>query len=52
MLAILNEAYNEEVLENGKIRTLLKLKPHLSPVKVAVIPLKNDEKNSQSCKGN
>ena len=45
MLAILNEAYNEEVLENGKIRTLLKLKPHLSPVKVAVIPLKkNDEK--------
>ena len=45
MLAILNEAYNEEVLENGKTRTLLKLKPHLSPVKVAVIPLKkNDEK--------
>ncbi len=45
MLAILNEAYNEEVLENGKKRTLLKLKPHLSPVKVAVIPLKkNDEK--------
>ena len=45
MLAILNEAYEEEILENGKTRTLLKLKPHLSPVKVAVIPLKkNDEK--------
>ena len=45
MLAILNEAYNEEKLDNGKKRLVLKLKPHLSPVKVAVIPLKkNDEK--------
>ena len=45
ILAIINEAYNVEKLENGKERTVLKLKPHLSPIKAAVIPLKknNDE---------
>ena len=32
-------AYNEEDLGDGKIRTVLKLKPALSPVKAAVIPL-------------
>ena len=44
-LAILNEAYNEEDLEDGKTRVVLKLKPHLAPIKAAVIPLKknNDE---------
>ena len=44
-LAILNEAYNEEDLEEGKTRVVLKLKPHLAPIKAAVIPLKknNDE---------
>ncbi|MDA8854057.1 glycine--tRNA ligase [Gammaproteobacteria bacterium] len=45
ILAIMNEAYNVEQLENGKERTVLKLKPHLSPIKAAVIPLKkNNEK--------
>lgn len=39
MLALLCEAYTEETLDNGEPRTLLKLKPHLAPVKVAVIPL-------------
>ena len=45
ILAIINEAYSVEKLENGKERTVLKLKPHLSPIKAAVIPLKknNDE---------
>lgn len=44
VLAILAEAYHEEVLEGGAERTVLKLKPHLSPIKVAVIPLaKNKE---------
>lgn len=44
VLAVLTEAYTVEKLENGKERTVLKLKPHLSPIKVAVIPLKkNDE---------
>ena len=42
-LAILNEAYTKESLENGKERVVLKLKPHLAPVKAAVIPLKKNE---------
>ena len=45
MLAILNEAYTVEELEDKKTRIVLKLKPHLAPIKAAVIPLKkNDEK--------
>ncbi|MBT3777811.1 MAG: glycine--tRNA ligase, partial [Pelagibacteraceae bacterium] len=42
LLAILNEAYTIENLENGNTRTVLKLKPHLSPIKAAVIPLKKN----------
>lgn len=38
-LAIMNEAYHEEALENGETRTVLKFKPHLAPLKAAVIPL-------------
>ena len=41
-LAILNEAYSEEMLDDGKKRTLLSIKPHLAPIKVAVIPLKRN----------
>ena len=41
-LAILNEAYNEEMLNDGKKRTVLSIKPHLAPIKVAVIPLKRN----------
>ena len=44
VLAILNEAYNVEELEDNKTRTVLKLKPHLSPIKAAVIPLKKNNK--------
>ena len=39
MLAVMIEAYDEENLGDGKTRTVLKLKPWLSPVKAAVIPL-------------
>ncbi|MBR4891786.1 MAG: glycine--tRNA ligase [Alphaproteobacteria bacterium] len=39
MLAVMLEAYDEEDLGDGKTRTVLKLKPALSPVKAAVIPL-------------
>lgn len=39
MLAVMLEAYEEEDLGDGKSRTVLKLKPWLSPVKAAVIPL-------------
>ena len=41
-LAILNEAFKVEELEDGKERTVLSLKPHLSPIKAAVIPLKRN----------
>ena len=43
-LAIINEAYCIEDLEDGKSRVVLKLKPHLSPIKAAVIPLKKNNK--------
>ena len=42
-LAILNEAYTLEVLADGKERVVLKLRPHLSPIKAAVIPLKKNK---------
>ena len=42
VLAIMNEAYNVEDLGGGKERVVLKLKPHLSPIKAAVIPLKKN----------
>ena len=38
----MTEAYTEEVLPNGETRTVLKLKKHLAPVKVAIIPLKRN----------
>ena len=44
-LAILNEAYRVERLDDNKERTVLSLKPHLAPIKVAVIPLKRNENN-------
>ena len=42
VLAVLNEAYKVEQLNDGKLRTVLNLKPHLSPIKAAVIPLKKN----------
>ena len=44
-LAIINEAFTNEELEDGKSRIVLKLKPHLSPVKAAVIPLKKNNED-------
>ena len=41
-LAILNESYNIEELEDGKQRAVLSFKPHLAPIKAAVIPLKRN----------
>ncbi|MES2998528.1 MAG: glycine--tRNA ligase [Pseudomonadota bacterium] len=43
VLAILTEAYEEEELEDNKKRIVLKIKPQLAPVKVAIIPLKRNE---------
>ena len=45
MLAILNEAYSVEKIDGKKERTVLSLKPHLSPIKAAVIPLKRNNKD-------
>ena len=41
VLAIMNEAYREEKLEDSS-RIVLSLRPHLSPIKAAVIPLKKN----------
>ncbi len=42
VLAVLNEGYRVETLDNGSKRTVLGLKPHLAPIKVAVVPLKRN----------
>ena len=42
VLAVLNEAYKVEELDGGKTRTVLTIKPHLAPIKAAVIPLKKN----------
>ena len=38
-LAFLCNAYDEEELENGDVRTVLHLHPYLAPYKVAILPL-------------
>jgi glycyl-tRNA synthetase len=51
VLAVLNEAYTEEDLGEGKSRVVLKLKKHLSPIKVAIVPLKkNHDGIVEKCK--
>ena len=42
MLAVLTEAYNEEVLEGGDTRVVLKLHPAIAPYKVAILPLQKN----------
>jgi len=42
VLAILNESYKKEKLDNGKERIVLAFEPHLAPIKAAVIPLKRN----------
>lgn len=48
VLAILTEAYTEETHE-GQTRTVLKLKPHLAPIKIAVIPLAKNKPDLVNC---
>jgi len=43
LLAMLCEAYDEETLENGEIRTVLRFNPLMAPIKVAVFPLMKKE---------
>ena len=42
MLAVLTEAYNEETLEGGETRVVLKLHPAIAPYKVAILPLQKN----------
>ncbi|MBQ8784496.1 MAG: glycine--tRNA ligase [Alphaproteobacteria bacterium] len=50
VLAVMTEAYTEEDLGEGNSRIVLKLKKHLAPIKVAVIPLKkNNEQIMAKC---
>lgn len=39
LLAILMDAYTEKTNEKGETRVILRLKPELAPIKVAVLPL-------------
>ncbi|MFA6627948.1 MAG: glycine--tRNA ligase, partial [Bacilli bacterium] len=41
LLAILSQAYEEEMLPNGETREILHLHPSLAPFKAAVLPLTN-----------
>lgn len=50
MLAFLDNAYTEEILDDGETRVVLKLDPRLSPIKVAVLPLSKKEELSTVAK--
>ncbi|NQV14304.1 glycine--tRNA ligase, partial [bacterium] len=38
-LAIMCEAYEEESLEDGSVRTVMHFHPHVAPIKIAILPL-------------
>ncbi|MBQ0017346.1 MAG: glycine--tRNA ligase [Clostridiales bacterium] len=42
MLAVLCEAYDEELLENGETRVVMHFAPQIAPYKVAVLPLQKN----------
>ena len=44
ILALLCDAYEEEVLDNGEKRVVLHLNPKMAPIKVAIFPLMKKEK--------
>jgi glycyl-tRNA synthetase len=48
VLAFLTSAYDEETLENGEMRQVLRLHPALSPYKVAVLPLIKKEHSEKA----
>jgi glycyl-tRNA synthetase len=43
VLALMCDAYEEETLENGEMRTVLHFSPRIAPVKTAVFPLMKKE---------
>ena len=38
-MALLDNAYTEEILENGEVREVMKFHPYIAPFKVTVLPL-------------
>ncbi len=38
-LMVVNDSYDEETLENGEIRKVMRLKPFLAPYKASILPL-------------
>lgn len=50
ILALLCDAYEEEQLENGEMRTVLHFNPRIAPVKVAVFPLMKKEPLAEKAK--
>ena len=42
VLALMNEAFGVEQLDNDKSRTVMAFKPHLAPIKAAILPLKKN----------
>ena len=48
VLAFLCDAYDEEELEGGDVRTVLRLHPALAPFKVAVMPLQKNKLGDQA----
>ena len=47
VLAILCDAYSEEEVDGDK-RTVLRFKPQISPVQVAILPLSKNEKLAET----
>jgi glycyl-tRNA synthetase len=52
LLAVMMDAYTEKTNDKGEVRVILKLKPELAPLKVAVLPLaKNNAEIVAKAKG-
>ena len=45
MLSVLCDAYEEQVMDNGKKRVVLHLAPNIAPVQIAVFPLVSNKEN-------
>ena len=43
VLAVLSDAYQEEILENNEKRIVLKINPYIAPYKVAILPLTKNQ---------
>lgn len=50
LLALLCDAYDEELLENGEKRTVLHFAPRIAPVKAAIFPLMKKEQLTEKAK--